>query len=77
MGKLSFPTCQVRVSRFYQGYLLLLLVLLLPTASSRSQWVLPDLNRKFQITVTQIRGVWLRSIYKLRQKSDGSGNPTV
>ena len=51
MGKLSFPTCQVRVSRFYQSYLLLLLVLLLPTASSRSQWVLPDLNRKFQITV--------------------------
>ena len=46
MGKLSFPTCQVTVSRFYQSYLLLLLVLLLPTASSRSQWALPDFNRE-------------------------------
>ena len=41
------PTCQVRASRFYQRYLLLLLA----AASSRSQWALPDLNRELEITV--------------------------
>ena len=75
-----FPTCQVRVTRFYQsdagrGLLLLLLLLLLPppprrtpgassslaadrsgncrtsSASSRSQWAPPDLNRECQIPV--------------------------
>ena len=33
------PTCQVRVSRFYQSCL------------SRSQWALPDLTRELQISV--------------------------
>ena len=49
-----FPTCQVRVVRFYQSCsppppppppspp---------PPSQSRSQWALPDLNREFQITV--------------------------
>ena len=78
-----FPTCQVRVVRFYQSCSPLLLRLLrlltrrlllavqipvgtagpqprLPdrsghcrtsTATSRSQWALPDLNRDFQIAV--------------------------
>ena len=76
-----FPTCQVRVVRFYQRAVLLLLLRLLTrrlllavqipvgtagppprapdpsghcrtsTASSRSQWALPDLNRDFQIAV--------------------------
>ena len=47
-----FPTCQVRLSRFYQGCfrrLLLLFLLRQPrtqpsTASSRSQWARPDLR---------------------------------
>ena len=50
-----FPTCQVRVSRFYQScFLLLLLPLLLQqprisTASSGSQWALPGLNRQISV----------------------------
>ena len=72
-----FPTCQVRVTRFYQsdaGRGLILLLFLPPpprrtprassspaadrsgncrtsSASSRSQWALPDLNCEFQIPV--------------------------
>ena len=57
-----FPTCQVRVSRFYQSYFLLLLLLLflLPAGpqprSSRSQCALPgpNLNRELQISVGPI-----------------------
>ena len=48
-----FPTCQVRVSRLYQSCFLLLLLLLQPrisTASSGSQWALPDLNSVRQIS---------------------------
>ena len=59
-GDPFFPTCQVRVVRFYQscspprppprspdpsGHSRT------STASSRSQWALPDLNRDFQIAV--------------------------
>ena len=49
-----FPTCQVRVVRFYQMLLLLfhlLLLLVLLPSSSWSQWVGPDLNRKHPIAV--------------------------
>jgi hypothetical protein len=45
-----FPTCEVRVSRFYQRLSELLALLLRPllpsAASSRSQCALPDLNCK-------------------------------
>ena len=58
VDSLFFPTCQLRVSRFYQSCLLLLPFLLpssflprIATASSRSQWALPDLNRELQISV--------------------------
>ena len=58
VDSLFFPTCQLRVSRFYQSCLVLLPFLLpssflprIATASSRSQWALPDLNRELQISV--------------------------
>ena len=49
-----FPACQVRVPRFYQSYLFPPPSTPLPPphpASSTSQWELPDLNRKLQISV--------------------------
>ena len=50
-----FPTCQVRVVRFYERLLLLLLLLLLLVllllASSRSHWASPDLNRQLTTAV--------------------------
>jgi len=57
MPSLFFPTCQVRVSRFYQSYFLLLVLLLLlrqcrtSTTSAWSQWAMPDLNRELQSAV--------------------------
>ena len=39
---LLFPTCQVRVSRFYQSY---------AAPSFLFVWALPDLNRELQISV--------------------------
>ena len=77
-SKSFFPTCQVRVVRFYQScsppppphppppspplppprspdpnrdFQILLVAVQIPTATSRSQWALPDLNGKFQIAV--------------------------
>ena len=70
-GQPSFPTCQVRVVRFYQSCSPPPPPLPPPpphppppprspdpsghsrtsTASSRSQWALPDLNRELQIAV--------------------------
>jgi len=63
-----FPTCQVRVSRFYQSYFLLPSSALLAqwrapdvsghcqtsTASARSQWALPDLDRELQTSVGMV-----------------------
>ena len=60
-----FPTGQVRVSRFYQSYFLLPPPLSSElqisvgcrtlTASSKSQWALPDLNCERQISVGTAR----------------------
>ena len=50
--KTCFPTCQVRVSRFYQSYQTSVSGhCRTSTASSRSQWALPDPNCKLQISV--------------------------
>ena len=55
-----FPTCQVRVSRFYQSCFCLLLppsppAVMPSTASSRAQWALPDLNGERQMSVGTAR----------------------
>jgi hypothetical protein len=46
---LFFLTCQVGTSRFYQSSFLSSFLPSSPTANSRSQWALPDLNHERQI----------------------------
>ena len=43
-----FPTCQVRVFRFYQSWP----AASASTASARAQWALPDLNRAPDVSGT-------------------------
>ena len=51
LTQLFFPTCQVRVCRFYQRCILSSSFFRTSTASSRSQWALPDVRRELQSSV--------------------------